>query len=87
MIGRPGREEVERLPPDAPCRDVDDPEQRLVIARIPQQTQPRDDVADLTTLEELDAAEQLVRDAAGAERHLEGTGEGVGAEQDREIPG
>ena len=86
MVGRPGREEIERQSPDAPRGHVDDPEERLVIARIPQQSQPGDDVTDLASLEELDPAEQLVGDAAGTERDLQGAGEGVGAEEDREIP-
>ena len=85
MVGGPRREEIERLSTDAACGNVDDPEECFVVARIPQEPQPGDNVADFPSLEELDSAEKLIRDAPGTKRDLEGTGERISPEEDREI--
>jgi len=83
----PGGEPIERLSADAAGRHVDHAQQGLVVTGIAEQPQPGHRVPDLTAFEELQATNELVGHAAGAERELEGAGERVGAEQDREVVG
>ena len=71
VVFGPGGEPLERLPADAPRRHVHHPEKRLVVAGISQQPQPGHDVADLAALEELQATDELIGHAGGAQRDLE----------------
>jgi hypothetical protein len=87
MFLGPRTEPVERLPAESPRRHVHHPQQRLVVPRVAHEPQPRDEVTDLAAAKELEAAHELVGNAARAQRHLQRSGEGVGAEQDRDIPG
>jgi hypothetical protein len=70
---------------DAPRRHVHHPDKRLVITRILQEPEPGHDVADLASLEELEAAHQLVGHAAAAQRHFERSRQGIGAKQNAEV--
>ena len=90
--GRPFRRGVVRKPvdrrlADAARRRVDDPAQRDVVLRIVQQVQVREDVLDFLALEELEAVDHLIGDAAFAQGELERPAQGVDAVEDGEIAG
>ena len=80
MVVGPGGEQIERLPADAAGRHVHDAGKRLVIPRIFQQPEPGHDISDLAALEELEPADELVGNAAAAQRHFERPRQSVRAE-------
>ncbi len=64
---------------DSAHRRIDDPAKRHGVARIIEQLQVRQDIFDLAALIKLDAAHQLIGDAAVTERVLDGTRQRVHA--------
>ena len=66
-------------------RRVDDPQQRDVVVRVVQQVQIGQDVLDLLALVELQAVDDLVRDALLPQRVFDQPREGVDAVEDGKV--
>ena len=86
MVTCPREQTVERLLADPAWRHVHNPQECLVIARILEQPQPRDDVTDFSPLEELEPPHQLVGHAPAAQSHFQRPGEGVGPKENGDVP-